>query len=103
MVIRVSGQTVRSRASMGEYLHVPQAMLALRLIDEQSPSYADLQEALGLSRPTTYRMLAQLQLLGVVVDGSDGALRVRSWGGLRKAWVLEDGKLSKPDKRTAKK
>lgn len=81
----------REQQATGRLIDIEQARLVLRLIERGGMRDASLVKASGIARATLYRLLARLEdLLEVRVEPSDEGLRVASWGGLRKQWVMRN-------------
>lgn len=80
-----------TRTLVGRLIDINQARELLRLVHAGGHTADSMAEAMGLGRATAYRLLARLEsALGVRVEVTAEGLRVASWGGLRKAWVLGD-------------
>lgn len=78
-----------TRTPVGRLIDIDQARELLRLVHAGGHTADSVAEAMGLGRATVYRLLAKLEsALGVRIEPAGGELRVASWGGLRKAWVL---------------
>lgn len=79
----------RERISdIGRQLDMTTALDMLRCIAKGGRTAVTLADEVGVSKPTVYRLLTRLQVLGVRVEATPAGLRVSSWGGLRKAWVV---------------
>lgn len=79
-----------TRAGASRLIDIGQCVQLLRLVHAGGHTADSLAEAMGLGRATVYRLLARLEsALGVRVEATADGLRVASWGGLRKGWVLE--------------
>lgn len=73
----------------GRLIDIEQARTMLCLVAAGGHTADTLAEAMGMARSTVYRLLARLEhRLGVRVVSTPEGLRVASWGGLRKIWVL---------------